>query len=230
MYRHLVFKQLETVDHVCLGSLLYKFLYDSEEDMMIFYKKETTGAIDYVKRIRMVNDNDEKDYIFTRTYLKHVFGLIRHLDKINFGLDFTLTMKRGDSGNTIYRTIGDLAKLEIKDIVWYVRHDTPSFDNISLVNEHILSKKNTEYSYVSRMISYKPVNSNNNWMMAIGVESGSDVPMIVIVGFQSAARAGPDQTQNNSIFDRPDIIEASCNVGTVRYPDHDFQIDYQRNK
>ena len=76
------------------------------------------------------------------------------------------------------------------------------------------------------MISYKPVNSNNNWSFEIGTESGTDVPIHVVVGFQSAQRAGPDQSQNNATFDRPDIIEASCNVGTVRYPDHEYQIDY----
>ena len=41
------------------------------------------------------------------------------------------------------------AKLEfIKDIVWYVRHQTPSFDNIALVSNHLLSGKNTDYSYI----------------------------------------------------------------------------------
>ena len=74
------------------------------------------------------------------------------------------------------------------------------------------------------------MNSNNNWMMEIGVESSSDVPIFVIVGFQSAARTGPDQDQYNAIFDRLDVIEATCIVGCVRYPDHEFQIDYQRNK
>ena len=137
-------KNLETVDHVYLARLMYKLLSDNEEDIMIIYKKETTAAIDTVERNRMLNDNDEKTTIFTRVYLKDVFGFIRHLDKINFDLGYTLTMKRTDSGNSIFRTFGDEAKVEIKDIVWYVRHNTPSFDNNSLVNEHILSKKNTE--------------------------------------------------------------------------------------
>ena len=25
------------------------------------------------------------------------------------------------------------------------------------------------------------------------------------------------------------MIEASCNLGTLRYPDHEFQIDFQKN-
>ena len=139
-------------------------------------------------------------------------------------------MKHADSGNSIYRTIGDEAKIDIKDIVWYVRHDTPSFDNIALVNEHILAKKTTDYSYVSRITSTKPVNSNNNWRMEIGVESGNDVPIYVIVGFQSQDRYGPNQEQNNAVFDRLDVIEASCTVGTVRYPEHEYQVDIDTNK
>ena len=223
-------KVLETVDHVYISSLMYKLLSDNEEDMMTIYKKETTGAIDNTKRNRLLNDTDEKGTIFVRVYLKDVFGFIAHLDKINYGLGYTLTMKRADNGNSIYRTIGDEAKIEIKDIAWYVRHDTPSFDNISLVNEHILAKKNTDYSYVSRSISSKPVNSNNNWSFEIGTESKSDIPIYVIVGFQTADRSGPDQTQNNAIFDRLDIIEASCNIGSVRYPEHEYQVDFNRNK
>ena len=66
--------------------------------------------------------------------------------------------------------------------------------------------------------------------MEIGVESGNNVPIYVIVGFQSAARAGPNQEQNNAMFDRLDVIEASCNVGTVRYPEHEYQVDFERNK
>ena len=65
-----------------------------------------------------------------------------------------LTLKRANIGNSIYRTIGDEAKLQIKDIIWYVRHQTPSFDNIALVSNHLLSGKNTDYSlYITNCIS-----------------------------------------------------------------------------
>ena len=134
-------KVLETVDHVYISSLMYKLLSDNEEDMMTIYKKETSGAIDNTKRNRMLNDTPEKGTIFVRIYLKDVFGFIAHLDKINYGLGYTLTMKRADNGNSIYRTIGDEAKIEIKDIAWYVRHDTPSMDNIALSKRTYFSKE-----------------------------------------------------------------------------------------
>ena len=128
-------KVLETIDHVFLSSLMYKLLSDNE-DLMIIYKKETSGAIDDTKRNRMLNDTPEKGTIFVRIYLKDVFGFIAHLDKIYYGLGYTLTMKRANAGKSIYRTIGDEAKIEYKYIAWYVGYDTPSFDNIALNNEH----------------------------------------------------------------------------------------------
>ena len=58
----------------------------------------------------------------------------------------------------------------------------------------------------------------------------TDIPIYIIVIFQSQTRSGPDQTQNNAIFDRLDVIEASCNIGSLRYPDNEYQIDFDRNK
>ena len=50
-----------------------------------------------------------------------------------------LQLKRANIGNSIYRTAATHeAKLEIKDIIWYVRHQTPSYDNIALVSNHLL--------------------------------------------------------------------------------------------
>ena len=223
-------KKLEHIEQVYLSSLMYKLLSDNEEDMMIIYKKDGFDVVDTTKRDRMLNDTDEKGTIFVRVYLKDVFGFVRHLDKINYGLGYTLTMKRALSGNSIFRGVVANALVEVKDIVWYVRHDTPSFDNIALVNEHILAKKTTDYSYVSRMVSTKPVNSNNRWTMEIGTESGTDVPIYLIVGFQSTNKFNADQAHSNGIFDRLDVTEASCHIGTTRYPDTEYSIDFDRNK
>ena len=72
---------------------------------MILYKKEEANAIDETKRNRLLDDTDEKGTIFVRVYLKDVFGFVNHMDKINYGLGYTLQLKRADIGNSIYRTM-----------------------------------------------------------------------------------------------------------------------------
>ena len=44
--------------------------------------------------IRLLNDTDEKGTIFVRIYLKDVFGYVNHMDKINYGLGYTLDIKK----------------------------------------------------------------------------------------------------------------------------------------
>ena len=130
---------------------MFKLLSDNEGYIMdeimkgTIYENESTAAIDKTKRNRMLNDNPEKGTIFVRVYRKDVFGFIRHVDKIKDGLGNSLTMRRANSGKSIYRTIGDETKVESKDIVWYVRRHTPSFYNLSLGHEQIVAKKNTEF-------------------------------------------------------------------------------------
>ena len=58
-----------------------------------------------------------------------------------------------------------------------------------------------------------------------------NLPIYAIIGFQNQDRFSPDQTQNNAIFDRPDIIEASCHIGAIKFPDtNEYQVDFERNK
>ena len=62
-------------------------------------------------------------------------------DKIRYSSGNRSTSKREDSDNSIYRTVGDAAKNDIKDILWYVRLNTAPFDNLALVNKHIRVKE-----------------------------------------------------------------------------------------
>ena len=61
-------------------------------------------------------------------------------------------------------------------------------------------------------------------------KSGDELPIYAIIGFQTQDQFSPDQTQNNAIFDRPDIIEASCVIGSTKFPDNEYQVDFERNK
>ena len=181
------------------------------------------------RRNRLINDNPEKGTLFLTIPLSEIFGFALHQDKITYGFGFSLTLKRASNDNAIYRTIGDAAKIVIKDIALNVPHYTTSLENQLLVTEHVNNNKLTNMSYIERVMSTKSVDSNSNWTFELGVEAGMDIPIYVIVGFQTAARIGPDQTQNNGVFDILDVIGASLKIGSERYPDNEMQIDYNRN-
>ena len=52
----------------------------------------------------------------------------------------------------MYRVISKVAKIEIEDFISYARRGTPSFDNESLVNDHILSQKGISNLGVSQEV------------------------------------------------------------------------------
>ena len=242
-------KQLERIDHVYQSSLMYKMLASSENDESLYFVKDdgvalvqpapdadatahvpgnisdTTIAFNK-RRNRLINDNPEKGTLFLTIPLSEIFGFALHQDKITYGLGFSLTLKRASNDNAIYRTIGHAGKIIIKDIALNVPHYTPSLENQLLVTEHVNSSSLTNMSYIERVMSTKSVDGNNTWTFELGVEAGMDIPIYVIVGFQTANRIGPDQTQNNGIFDRLDVIGASLKNGSERYPDNEIQIDY----
>ena len=61
---------------------------------------------------------------------------------------YNLTLKRDNNNDPIVRTAGvDVAKIDLKDIGWYIPHYTPSMENQHLVMKQILDKKPTDQAY-----------------------------------------------------------------------------------
>ena len=84
------------------------------------------------------------------------------------------------------------AKVELKNLVWYPRHDTMCFDVVVHVNEYLSAEKHTEFSYVTRSVTQNLVKSKWNWLIKIGKETGNVVPVSFILGHQNAPRVGSD--------------------------------------
>ena len=89
--------------------------------------------------------------------------------KNTYGLGYTLTLKRNNNNNPIIRNNGvDGAKINIKDISWYIPHYVPSLENQQLVMDQILDKDPTELFYTKRTVYRKDINNNNNWTFELG--------------------------------------------------------------
>ena len=151
-------------------------------------------------------------------------------EKITYGLGYSLTLKRHNNNDPIIGDNGvDAAKIDIKDIAWYIPHYVPSMDYQQLVLNQIIDKIPTELYYIERIVFRKDVNTNNNWIFELG-NSGESTPTYVVVGFQVRNKID-SQTHINSTCDRLSVSNAVCEIGSENYPDDDgVECDYDRDK
>ena len=155
------------------------------------------------------------------------------IEKITYGLGYTLTLKRNSSDDAILRgNAVDAAKVVVKDISWYIPHYVPNLENQQLVMDQILNKDPTELYYTERTVFRKDVNTNMNWTFELGNSGGEaaqSTPIFVIVGFQ-ARNKNDSQTHNNATFDRLPISNAVFKIGSEMNPDDGIDCDYDRDK
>ena len=218
-------KHLEKVDNLHPISLMYKLLTSTQQTSQLLYGFEESQA---TRRQELTTNKTEKGTFFVRVKLKDLFGFADQ-EKIFYGLGYSLTLKRKNNNDPIIRDNEvDAAKIDIKDISWYIPHYTPSMENQQLMVDQILDKDPTELFYTERVVFRKDVNTNNNWTFELD-NRGESTPTYVVVGFQ--ARNNIDsQTHDNAIFDRLPVSNAVCKIGSEKYPDDGIECDYDRDK
>ena len=85
------------------------------------------------RRQELTNNKTEKGTFSVRIKLKDLFGFADR-EKITYGLRYSLTLKCNKNNDPIIRDNGfDAAKINIKDIGWYIPHYVPSLENQQLV-------------------------------------------------------------------------------------------------
>ena len=218
-------KHLENVDNLHPISLMYKLLTSTHQTSQLMYGFEESQA---TRRQELTTNKTEKGTFFVRIKLTDIFGFADQ-EKITYGLGYTLTLKRNNNNDPIIKDNGvDPAKINIKDISWFIPHYVPSLENQQLVMDQILDKDPTELFYTERVVFRKDVNANNNWTFELS-NSGELTPSFVIVGFQARNKID-SQTHNNVIFDRLPISSGVCKIGSQKYPDDGIKCDYDRDK
>ena len=218
-------KHLEKVDNLHPISLMYKLLTSNQQTSQLMYGFEKSQA---TRRQELTNNKTEKGTFFVRIKLTDIFGFADQ-EKITYRLGYTLTLKRNNNNDSIIRDNGvDAAKINIKDISWYIPHYTPSMENQQLVMDQILDKYPTELYYMERIVFRKDVTTSNNWTFELG-NSGESTPTFVIVAFQARNKID-SQTHDNAIFDRLPVSNAVCKIGSENYPDDGIECDYDRDK
>ena len=181
-----------------------------------------------IRSQELTNNKTEKGTFFVRIKLKNLFEFADQ-EKINYGLGYTLTLKRNSSNDVVFRTNGvDAAKVVVKDISWYIPHYVSSLENQQLVLNQTLNKDPTELYYTERTVFRKDVNTINNWTFELGT-SGISTPTFASIGFQARNKID-SQTHDNAKFDRLSVSNAVCKIGSEKYPKDGIECDYDRDK
>ena len=119
----------------------------------------------------------------------------------------------------------NIGKISISANEWYVSHYTPSISEQAILSNRILSTLPTELHYVKRSVLIKEVQTQNFWTFEIGTQEGINVRIWISVGFEQRDRQG-SQILNNETFYRPPVTSTQCIIGTVKYPDSAFLLNY----
>ena len=226
-------KHLERVSNLYEGTLMYKLLSAEDTELGEYFTKDTNaGAINTKLRNRLINDNDSKGTLVTTIPLKDIFGFCAHQSKITYGLGFNVSLKRRSSDYAIFRTKADgaagadVSRLIIRNISLYVPFYTLSLDNDAAITSYLTGDSRTSMSFIERSMNSLAITQNNEWTHTLGVKSGIDRPIYVIVGFKTTARRAEAQNQNGGVFDNCPVMSANVKVGTDRFPDDGINVDY----
>ena len=160
--------------------------------------------------------------------LKHFLGFCEDYKKILYGMQQKLTLTRTSDDNAIFRNGAAVGKVHLERIRWFMPHVIPS-DAYRLQLDKVIEKKEkipVGYRMLQCDSSQVPTNQKT-FTWRLGVKSSPDIPRFIIVGFQSGKNNL--QTQNPAIFDPLYIRNIYVTLNAKRYPDTDYDNDFNKN-
>ena len=166
--------------------------------------------------------------------LKHFLGFCEDYRKVLYGMQQRLTLTRTGDNDAIFKGLdaagnapAAVGKVNIKGIRWFMPHVIPS-DAYRLQLYKIIEKKE-KIPVGYRMLQCDSVAvSGRDFTWRLGVKSSPDIPRFIIVGFQS--NKNNSQTENPAIFNHLYIRNIYVTLNAKRYPDTDYNIDFNINK
>ena len=129
-------------------------------------------------------------HMYMMIRMSDLFGFVNDLEKIIYGLGFTLILKRNNNDRALFRVnagVGAVAndgKIEIR-YIWCVPSIDPSNYNRIIVQKGLNKKNNIDFSYYERKTFYKNVPNATNFLFDVGMESGKERPQYIIIVFEN---------------------------------------------
>ena len=178
----------------------------------------------------IIQTSDPKGTFSFKIPLKHFLGFCEDYKKILYGMQQRLTLTRTNNDNAIFRTAAtDAGTVRLDKIRWFMPHVIPS-DAYRLQLDKVIEKKEklpVGYRMLQCNTSQVPTNQKS-FTWRLGVKSSPDIPRFIIVGFQSDKNN--NQEQNPAIFDHLYIRNIYVTLNAKRYPDTDYDNDFNKNQ
>ena len=181
-----------------------------------------------LRRNYIINMPASRGHFCFKIPLKHFLGFCEDYKKILYGMQQRLTLTRTGDDNAIFRANGvDVGKVDIQRIRWFMPHVIPS-DAYRLQLDKIIEKKE------KIPVGYRMLQCDNTsitgteFTWRLGVKSSPDIPRFIIVGFQ--IERNNNQEQNPARFDNCNIGNIYVTLNAKRYPDTDYDINFNENR
>ena len=181
-----------------------------------------------LRRNYIINMPASRGHFCFKIPLKHFLGFCEDYKKILYGMQQRLTLTRTGNDNAIFRDNGvDVGKVDIERIRWFMPHVIPS-DVYRLQLDKIIEKKE------KIPVGYRMLQCDNTsitgteFTWRLGVKSSPDIPRFIIVDFQ--IERNNNQEANPAIFDNCNIGNIYVTLNAKRYPDTDYDINFNENR
>ena len=178
----------------------------------------------------IIQTSDPKGTFSFKIPLKHFLGFCEDYKKLLYGMQQRLTLTRTNNDNAIFRTAAtDAGTVRLDKIRWFMPHVIPS-DAYRLQLDKVIEKKEkipVGYRMLQCDTSQVPTNQKS-FTWRLGVKSSPDIPRFIIVGFQSGKNN--NQEENPAIFDHLYIRNIYVTLNAKRYPDTDYDNDFNKNQ
>ena len=188
-----------------------------------------------LRRNYIINMPNDKGTFSFKIPLKHFLGFCEDYTKVLYGMQQKLTLTRTSDDNAILKgnaAAGGAAakgKVNLKKISWFMPHVIPSDEYRLQLGKVIEKKEKIPVGYRMLQCDNSPVPSNSStFTWRLGVKSSPDIPRFIIVGFQT--NKNNSQETNPAVFDPLNLINIYVTLNAKRYPDIDYENDFNNNK
>ena len=181
-----------------------------------------------LRRDYIINMPASRGHFCFKIPLKHFLGFCEDYKKILYGMQQRLTLTRTGDDNAIFRANDvDPGKVDIQRIRWFMPHVIPSDAYRLHLNKIIEKKEKIPVGY--RMLQCDNTSiTGTEFTWRLGVKSSPDIPRFIIVGFQ--IDRNNNQVQNPARFDNCNIGNIYVTLNAKRYPDTDYDINFNENR